>query len=216
MGTHELDHPLAAHRLAELRATTTGPERFRHLLDELASMLAFEATRQLPTEAVAVDTPLGVADGRRLAGPTPLVVPILRAGLGMLDATIRMVPTSTVALLGMRRDHETLQPSLYADTVPSRIDGATVFLLDPMLATGGSIALACETVLERGASEIFVLSIVAAPEGLAHLSAKAPNVEVWIAAIDPKLDDVGYIRPGLGDAGDRLYGLLDSSAQGFT
>lgn len=209
MATHVIDHPLAAHRLAELRATSTGPERFRRLLEELASMLAFEATRQLPTEAVTVDTPLGPADGHRLAGPTPLVVPILRAGLGMLDATIRMVPTATVALLGMRRDHETLQPRLYADTIPARIDGTTVFLLDPMLATGGSIAAACRIVGERGAARTVVLSIVAAPEGLAHLAAEAPDVAVWVAAVDPRLDDAGYIRPGLGDAGDRLFGPLD-------
>jgi uracil phosphoribosyltransferase len=208
MATHVLDHPLAAHRLAELRATTTGPERFRRLLEELASMLAFEATRWLPTEPVKVDTPLGPAGGLRLAGPTPLVVPILRGGLGMLEATIRMVPTATVALLGMRRDHETLQPTLYADTIPARIDGTTVFLLDPMLATGGSIAAACEIVGERGAAATVVLSIVAAPEGLAHLASKAPDVDVWVAAIDPSLDDAGYIRPGLGDAGDRLFGPL--------
>jgi uracil phosphoribosyltransferase len=208
MAAHVLDHPLAAHRLAELRATTTGPERFRRLLEELASMLAFEATRHLPTEPVTVDTPLGAADGLRLAGPTPLVVPILRAGLGMLDATIRMVPTATVALLGMRRDHDTLQPALYADTIPARIDGTTVFLVDPMLATGGSIAAACKIVRERGAAATVVLSIVAAPEGLARVAAEAPEVEVWVAAVDPRLDGSGYIRPGLGDAGDRLFGPL--------
>lgn len=210
MAEHVLDHPLAAHRLAELRATTTGHERFRRLLDELAGMLAYEATRTLPTEAVSVDTPLGPSEGARLAGPTPLVVPILRAGLGMLDATIRMVPIASVALLGMRRDHETLLPSLYADTVPSRLDGCTVFLLDPMLATGGSVALACRHVRDRGAGAVHVLSIVAAPDGLAHVRATSSEAEVWVAAVDPKLDDRGYIHPGLGDAGDRLYGLLDS------
>ena len=128
----------------------------------------------------------------------------------MLDATIRMVPTATVALIGLRRDHETLLPSMYADTVPSRLNGCTVFLLDPMLATGGSAALACGHVLDRGASRVHVLSIVAAPEGLARVEATAPSVEVWVAAVDPRLDDNGYIHPGLGDAGDRLYGLLDS------
>ncbi len=184
MAEHVLDHPLAAHRLAELRATTTGHERFRHLLDELAGMLAYEATRLLPTETVFVETPLGQAEGTRLAGPTPLVVPILRAGLGMLDATIRMVPTATVALLGMRRDHETLQPSLYADTVPSRLDGCTVFLLDPMLATGGSAALGCVHVLERGAAAVNVLSIVAAPDGLARVRDAAPtSTSGWPASI---------------------------------
>ena len=210
MAEHVLDHPLAAHRLAELRATTTGHERFRHLLDELAGMLAYEATRTLATESVSVETPLGAADGRRLTTGTTLVVPILRAGLGMLDATIRMVPTATVALLGMRRDHDTLLPALYADTVPARLDGCTVFLLDPMLATGGSVALGCQHVLDRGAAAVHVLSIVAAPDGLAHVRETTPGVEVWVAAVDPKLDDRGYIHPGLGDAGDRLYGLLDS------
>lgn len=210
MPVHVIDHPLAAHRLAGLRATTTGHERFRHLLDELGAILAYEATRELATEPVSVETPLGIAESRRLADPTPLVIPILRAGLGMLDATIRLVPTATVALLGLRRDHDTLQPSLYADTVPARIDGRTVFLLDPMLATGGSAALAARHVLDRGAARVHVLSIVAAPEGLAHLDQVAPAVDVWVAAVDGELDDVGYIRPGLGDAGDRLYGLLDS------
>jgi uracil phosphoribosyltransferase len=209
MGAHVVDHPLVAHRLAELRATTTGPERFRHLLDEVGTMLAYEATRALPTAGVAVESPLGTAEGRRLSGPSPLVVPILRAGLGMLDAAVRMVPTATVALLGLRRDHVTLQPSLYADTVPVRLDGRAVFLLDPMLATGGSAAFACTHVVERGAGAVHVLSIVAAPEGLEAVASACPEVETWVAAVDPKLDDHGYIRPGLGDAGDRLYGELD-------
>jgi uracil phosphoribosyltransferase len=208
MAAHVLDHPLVAHRLAELRASTTGHERFRHLLDEIATMLAYEATRGLPTEDVAVDSPLGVAEGRRLVEPAPLVVPILRAGLGMLDATIRMVPTATVALLGLRRDHVTLLPSLYADTVPAQLDGRAVFLLDPMLATGGSAALACNHVIERGAGTVHVLSIVAAPEGLDAVASACPEAAIWVAALDPKLDANGYIRPGLGDAGDRLYGEL--------
>ncbi len=210
MSVTVVDHPLVAHRLAELRTTTTGHERFRHLLSEIAAMLAYEATRSLATDDVVVDTPLGDAPGRRLRGPTPLVVPILRAGLGMLEPTIRMVPTATVALLGLRRDHETLQPSLYADTVPSALGGTTVFLLDPMLATGGSLALACAHVQARGAGQIHVLSIVAAPEGVALVEKAAPDAEIWVAALDPALNDRGYIQPGLGDAGDRLYGLLDA------
>ena len=210
MTVHVLDHPAAASRLAELRSVTTGQERFRDLVTELAMMLMYEASRDLPTEAVAVDTPLGVADARRLLTPGPLVVPILRAGLGMLDATIRMVPTATVALLGMRRDHHSLMSSLYADTVPARIDGRTVYLLDPMLATGGSVVLGCEHVLQRGASKVHVLCLVAAPDGLANVGTAFPEVEIWTAAVDPKLDHNGYIHPGLGDAGDRLFGLLDS------
>jgi uracil phosphoribosyltransferase len=121
-----------------------------------------------------------------------------------------MVPTATVALLGMRRDHDTLVSSVYADTVPPRIDGRTVFVMDPMLATGGSAALACDHVLNKGAVAVHVICIVAAPEGLAHLAAAAPQADVWVAAVDPKLDANGYIHPGLGDAGDRLYGLLES------
>lgn len=210
MAVHVLDHPVAASRLAELRSVDTGQERFRDLIAELTTMVVYEAARTLPTEPVEVTTPLGVTEGRRLASPGPLVVPILRAGLGMLDATIRMVPTATVALLGMRRDHDTLLSSIYADTVPARIDGRTVFVVDPMLATGGSAALACEHVLQRGADAVHVISIVAAPEGLVRIERAVPEVEVWAAVVDPKLDADGYIHPGLGDAGDRLFGLLDS------
>jgi uracil phosphoribosyltransferase len=204
-----IDHPLVAHRLAELRHPDTGPDRFRELIGELAGMLAYEAARGLATEPVAVPTPLGTADGHVLTGPRPLVVPILRAGLSMLDATLTMVPNAGVALLGLRRDEETLQPALYCDTVPADLDGRAVFLLDPMLATGGSLAYAARHVLGRGAGVVHALSIVAAPEGLEHLAAVSPTVEVWPAVVDPGLNDVGYIVPGLGDAGDRLYGVLD-------
>lgn len=209
MPVHVLAHPLVAHRLAEVRATTTGAERFRQLVSELAGMLAYEAARALPTIAVTVDTPLGTADGARLASPDPLVVPILRAGLGMLDATIGMLPTATVALLGLRRDERTLQPQLYCDTLPAVLEGRRVLLLDPMLATGGSLAFACDHVRARGAAALQVCCIVAAPEGLRRLEETFPEVEVWTAAVDPQLNDVGYIFPGLGDAGDRLYGELD-------
>jgi uracil phosphoribosyltransferase len=208
MPAHVLDHPVAASRLTELRSVLTGQERFRDLVAELTTMLVYEAARGLATEPVDVETPLGIADGRRLATPGPLVVPILRAGLGMLDATIRMVPSATVALLGMRRDHDTLQSAIYADTLPPRLDGRVVFVVDPMLATGGSAALACRHVLDRGAAEVHVICLVGAPEGLARLEAEAPDATVWVAAVDPKLDANGYIHPGLGDAGDRLYGLL--------
>ncbi len=207
MTTHVLDHALAAHRIAELRSTSTGSERFRRLVGEVAGMLAFEATRDLATEPVEVQTPLGRAAGRRLVGPS-LVVPILRAGLGMLEATIAMVPTATVALLGMRRDETTLLPDLYCDTVPADLTGATVLVLDPMLATGGSLALAIAHVEQRGAARVHALSLLAAPEGLAKVEAEHPAADVWVAAVDRRLNDVGYIDPGLGDAGDRLYGHL--------
>jgi uracil phosphoribosyltransferase len=208
MTLHVVDHPLVAHRLAGLRSTETGHERFRHLLHELAGMLAYEATRTMPTAACEIETPVGVAAGRRLEGE-PLVVPILRAGLGMLDAVIHMVPTATVALLGLRRDEHTLEPALYADTVPASLAGRTVFLLDPMLATGGSAERAAQHVLDRGAATVHSLSIVAAPEGVARLAASCPDVEIWTAVLDERLDERGYIVPGLGDAGDRLYGQLD-------
>jgi uracil phosphoribosyltransferase len=209
MALNIVDHPLVAHRLAELRQPGTGPDRFRALIGELASMLAYEAARSLATKDIDVPTPLGVAAGRVLSEPRPLVVPILRAGLSMLDATLEMVPNAGVALLGLRRDEDTLEPALYCDTVPAALNGRTVFLLDPMLATGGSLAYACRHVLARGAGRVHALSIVAAPEGLAHIGSVSPDVEVWPAVVDPGLNDVGYIVPGLGDAGDRLYGALD-------
>jgi uracil phosphoribosyltransferase len=208
MPLHVLDHPLAAHRLAELRSPDTGPDRFRALVGELAGMLAYEAARELATEPVAVTTPLGVAAGRRLAARQPLVVPVLRAGLGMLDATLAMVPNAGVALLGLRRNEETLQAALYTDTVPAELGDREVFVLDPMLATGGSLAFASQHVAARGAGRVHALCIVAAPEGAAHMAAVAPAVDIWTAALDPGLNAVGYIVPGLGDAGDRLFGPL--------
>ena len=209
MPLHVVDHPLVAHRVAELRATDTAPDRFRTLVGEIAGILAYEASRALETEPVTVETPLGDAEGRRLRDKQPLVVPVLRAGLGMLDATLSMVPNAGVALLGLRRDEQTLEPSVYCDTVPRELDGRDVFVLDPMLATGGSLALACERVAARGAGPVHALCIVAAPEGAARVAAAAPHAEVWAAALDPGLNDVGYIVPGLGDAGDRLYGRVD-------
>jgi uracil phosphoribosyltransferase len=202
-----VDHALAGHLLAQLRTEGTAPPVFRTLAKRLALTLALEAIRDLPTTEIPVHTPLEETTGRVLGDL--VAVPILRAGLGMLDATIRMVPTATVALLGLRRDHVTLQPALYANTIPASLDGRTVFLLDPMLATGGSAAFAASVVVERGARSVHSLSIVAAPEGLARMEADCPSVDVWVAALDPRLDENGYIVPGLGDAGDRLYGQLD-------
>ena len=204
---HVVDHPLVAHRLTELRSADTGPERFRALAGELAAMLAYEASRALTTRPTEVITPLGAAPGARLAPPDPLVVPVLRAGLSLLDATLTAVPTAEVALIGLRRDEHTLVPSLYCDTVPPELGGRDVFVLDPMLATGGSLSFACAHVRARGAGPVRVLCLVAAPEGLERVTADA-DTEVWTAAVDRGLNDVGYIVPGLGDAGDRLYGPL--------
>jgi uracil phosphoribosyltransferase len=208
MPHHVLDHPLVSHRLTELRDPDTERDRFRAIVADLAGMLTYEAARTLDTEPVKVPTPLGTADGERLRWPEPLVVPVLRAGLGMLDAVISMVGTAQVALIGLRRDEVTLQPTLYCDTVPPALDDRDVIVLDPMLATGGSLATACTLLLERGAGRIHALSLIAAPEGIETLAERCPTVEVWVAALDPGLNDIGYIVPGLGDAGDRLFGVL--------
>jgi uracil phosphoribosyltransferase len=205
---HVVRHPLVAHRMAELRSVDTKPDRFRALAAELASMLAYEAARTLATAATELITPMGVADGDRLAGPHPLVVPVLRAGLSMLDATLSVIPTAEVALLGLRRDEQTLVPSLYCDTVPPDLGGRDVFVLDPMLATGGSLSFACAHMRARGAGRLRVVCLVAAPEGVRRIAADDDETEVWTAALDRGLNDDGYIVPGLGDAGDRLYGVL--------
>ena len=205
---HVVHHPLVTHRLTELRSADTGPERFRALVGELAAMLAYEAARVLPSRPTEVITPMGVAAGGRLASPEPLVVPVLRAGLSMLDATLGVIPTAEVALLGLRRDERTLTPSLYCDSVPPDLGGRDVFVLDPMLATGGSLSFACSHLRARGAGRVLALCLVAAPEGLGRVTADGVGTEVWTAAVDDGLNDVGYIVPGLGDAGDRLYGPL--------
>ncbi|MBA2279981.1 MAG: uracil phosphoribosyltransferase [Actinomycetota bacterium] len=209
MALHLTDHPLVTHRVAELRQPTTDPHRFRVLTGELAAMLAYEAARGLATDAVKVPTPLGTAEAKVLSRPRPLIVPILRAGLGMLDATLETIPTAGVALLGLRRNEETLEPAIYADTVQAELNGCDVFLVDPMLATGGSLAFAAAHVRARGAGRLHALSIVAAPEGIERVQAACPDIELWPAVVDPGLNDVGYIVPGLGDAGDRLFGPLD-------
>jgi len=203
---HVVDHPLVAHRLTELRSADTGPERFRALAGELAAMLAYEASRALTTRPTEVITPLGAAPGARLAPPDPLVVPVLRAGLSLLDATLTAVPTAEVALIGLRRDEHTLVPSLYCDTVPPELGGRDVFVLDPMLATGGTL----ETVIGMLTAAICLLS---APEGVSRLESAFPGddpvrIRVVTAAMDERLNDRGYIIPGLGDAGDRLFGRI--------
>ena len=205
---HVVGHPLVVHRLSELRSVETRPDRFRALVHELAGMLVYEAAVTLPVEATKVTTPMAIAVGRRLVGPEPLVVPVLRAGLSMLDAALAVIPTAEVALLGLRRDERTLTPSLYCDTVPADLGGRDVFVLDPMLATGGSLSFACGHLRSRHAGRLRVLCLVAAPEGVERILADDPATEIWAAALDDGLNEVGYILPGLGDAGDRLYGVL--------
>lgn len=209
----EVDHPLVAHKLTVLRDKTTDSPTFRRLTDELVTLLAYEATRDARVAPVEVTTPVGPATGVRLLPPKPLVVPILRAGLGMLDGLTRLLPTAEVGFLGMIRDEETLQATTYATRLPDDLTGRQCYLLDPMLATGGTLAAAIRFLVERGANHITAVCLLAAPEGIAHVEEETQQLQVPVtvvtAAVDERLNDVGYIVPGLGDAGDRLYGIVD-------
>ncbi len=201
-----IDHPLAGHLLTELRDARTAPERFRSLTKRLATVLALEATRHLPWREESVTTPVTDTTGRRIAGRV-VAVPILRAGLGLLTAVTELLPDVEVGYVGLERDESTLQPTSYYLKVPDLTD-ATVLLLDPMLATGGSAAFAVDLLKERGATDLQLVCVVAAPEGVALLGEQHPDVHVITAALDAQLNDVGYIVPGLGDFGDRLFGTF--------
>ncbi len=205
MPTLVVDHPLAAQLLARLRDRDTDRAVFRQALDELSGMLLFEATRGLATTAITVRTPLGLAPGRRVTDP-PLVVPILRAGLGMLGAVLRLLPGTETGFIGVARNEDNWQPEPYMNAVPERLDGRHVLILDPMLATGGSLEHAARTLVDRGAGHITAVCVLAAPEGLERLERSGLDLQVWTAAIDDRLNDQAYIVPGLGDAGDRLFG----------
>lgn len=212
MRTLITEHPLIAHKLTALRDERTDSPTFRRLTDELVTLLAYEATRSIRIEAVTVQTPVAQAQGVRLSDPTPVVIPILRAGLGMLDGMTRFLPTAEVGFLGMVRDHDTLQPTTYADRIPGDLKGRQVFLLDPMLATGGTLIAAIDLMLERGANQITAICLLSAPEGIAAVEAALAGRDVDVtlvtAAVDLKLNEKGYIVPGLGDAGDRLFGVV--------
>jgi len=211
MRVHVVDHPLVAHKLTVLRDASTDSPTFRRLADELVTLLAYEATRGVRVEPHDVVTPVAATTGVRLSDPKPLVVPILRAGLGMLDGMTRLVPTAEVGFLGMIRDETTLQASTYANRLPDDLSGRQVFLLDPMLATGGTLAAAITFAFDRGADDVTAICLLAAPEGIAAIEATfgpdAP-VTVVVAGLDERLNESGYIVPGLGDAGDRLYGVV--------
>jgi uracil phosphoribosyltransferase len=211
MRLHVVDHPLVAHKLTALRDRTTDSPTFRRLADELVTLLAYEATRGVRVEPSSIQTPVAPTIGVKLSAPKPLVVPILRAGLGMLDGMTRLVPTAEVGFLGMIRDEHTLQASTYATRVPENLSGRQVFLLDPMLATGGTLAAAMRFVFERGADDVTAICLLAAPEGVRAVEASfGPEAPVTIvtAGLDKGLNELGYIVPGLGDAGDRLYGVV--------
>jgi uracil phosphoribosyltransferase len=205
------DHPLVAHKLTVLRNETTDSPTFRRLADELVTLLAYEATRDVRVEEVTVQTPVSPARGAHLASPKPLVVPILRAGLGMLDGMMRLLPTAEVGFLGMVRNEETLEASTYAERLPDDLSGRQCYVLDPMLATGGTLAAAIRFLVDRGADHITAICLLTAPEGVRRVEQDLEGLDVPVtvvtAGMDERLNELGYIVPGLGDAGDRLYGI---------
>jgi uracil phosphoribosyltransferase len=212
MKVHVANHPLISHKLTVLRDERTDSPTFRHLVEELVTLLAYEATREVRTESVSIKTPVTQTMGVKLASPTPVVVPILRAGLGMLEGMTRLVPTAEVGFLGMVRDEKTLEASTYANRLPDDLAGRQCFVLDPMLATGGTLIAAINFLIERGATDITVICILCAPEGIKALEKAFEGAGVPITlvtgALDEKLNEFGFIVPGLGDAGDRLYGVV--------
>jgi uracil phosphoribosyltransferase len=205
-----VDHPLVSHKLTVLRDKNTSSPVFRLLTEELVTLLAYEATRDVRVEPVEIETPVTTAVGTGLVKPTPLVVPILRAGLGMLEGMTRLVPTAEVGFLGMARNEETLEAITYAERLPDDLTGRQVFVLDPMLATGGTLREAIKFLFRRGAADVTCICLLAAPEGLETLKQEleGTNVTIVLAAIDERLNEKAYIVPGLGDAGDRLYGVI--------
>jgi len=201
-----VDHPLVRHKLSILRNRDTDTKTFRQLVGELAALLTYEATRTLELEPIEVETPLETSAQARVSGKKLAVVPIFRAGLGMLDAVVDLIPVARVGFVGLYRDEETLEPVEYYSKLPPDLAERDVLVLDPMLATGGSLSATCAIVKRAGARRITAVSLVAAPEGVARLDADHPDVDIVTAALDRELNEVGYILPGLGDAGDRLFG----------
>jgi uracil phosphoribosyltransferase len=201
-----VQHPLIRHKLAVLRDVETPTKQFKELVDEIAMLITYEVTRDLPLEPVEIDTPLERTTEMMLAGKKLTLVPILRAGLGMVDGVARLIPAARVGHIGLFRDHETLQPVDYYFKIPSDPGARDFIVLDPMLATGGSASAAVSSLKRSGAARVNFVCLVAAPEGVQRMLDDHPDVRVWTAALDRQLNDVGYILPGLGDAGDRLFG----------
>ena len=211
MRIHVADHPLITHKLTVLRDKNTPSPVFRQLVEELVTLLAYEATREVKTTEVTIETPVTQTKGRILSKPRPIIIPILRAGLGMLEGIVKLLPTAEVGFLGIKRNEETLQPYAYANRLPDDLTGRQVYIIDPMLATGGTLIDSIDYVFEKGAADITCICLLGAPEGLAALEKHLGDrdVKIVLGALDEKLNELGYIVPGLGDAGDRLYGLAD-------
>ena len=203
---HVLDHPLIQHKLAILRNEKTGVKAFRELVSEIAGLMCYEATRNLPTEEVEVKTPVAVAKCRMLAGKKLAIIPILRAGLGMVDAMVDMIPSAKIGHIGLYRDPETHLPVEYYCKLPEDIGNRQVFVVDPMLATGGSAIAAIDFLQKHGCKQIIMMNVIGCPEGVAAVQKAHPDVDLYLAAVDERLNEHAYIIPGLGDAGDRIFG----------
>ena len=206
MAVHILDHPLIHHKLAILRSKDTGVKEFRELVGEIAGLMCFEATRNLPTVEVEVETPVATAKCRMLSGKKLAIVPILRAGLGMVDAMVSLIPSAKIGHIGLYRDPETHMPVEYYCKLPEDIESRQVYVVDPMLATGGSAVAAIDFLKKHGCKNIIMMNIIGCPEGIKKVQEAHPDVEMYLAACDERLNDHAYIIPGLGDAGDRIFG----------
>lgn len=200
------DHPLIQHKLSLMRDKTTGPKEFRELLEEISMLMVYEVTRDLHTQEVEIETPIGMTKARMLSGKKVGVVPILRAGLGMVDGVTRLIPAARIGHIGLYRDPKTLEPVEYYCKLPADSENRELFLLDPMLATGGSASAAISFIKARHCNNIRLVNLIAAPEGIARIQKDHPDVDIYVAALDERLNEHGYIVPGLGDAGDRLFG----------
>ena len=203
---HVLDHPLIQHKLAILRNEKTGVKEFRELISEIAGLMCYEATRNLPTEEVNVQTPVAVAKCRMLSGKKLAIVPVLRAGLGMVDSMVDLIPSAKIGHNGLYRDPETHMPVEYYCKLPDDIQNRQVFVVDPMLATGGSAVAAIDFLKAKGCKQIIMMNIIGCPEGVQTVQEAHPDVDIYLAALDERLNDHAYIIPGLGDAGDRIFG----------
>ncbi|MBT2495153.1 MULTISPECIES: uracil phosphoribosyltransferase [Microbacterium] len=210
MRVHVADHPLITHKLSVLRDVRTPSPVFRQLTEELVTLLAYEATRNVKVSPIEITTPVTTTMGVKISEPRPIVVPILRAGLGMLEGLVKLLPTAEVGFLGMVRDETTFEPTTYAERLPDDLSDRQCFAIDPMLATGGSLAAAIQFLFDRGAKDVTAICLLGTPEGVAAIEAMAGDRDVTLVlgALDERLDEKGYIVPGLGDAGDRLYGTV--------